>query len=144
LPRNSKAICGIYRIRRRGSIKSYIGCSCDIILRWREHIRCLSKNAHHNTDLQEVWNAKGATGLTFTILEVMRTSVGLRKKEAEWIAKEKAIHLLNHKPKMPFSFKMRFFEQDLEFIRQVMAEQGLKNHSELAVYAVKQLGPPDF
>ena len=49
---------GIYQIRNKINGKIYIGSSADkkgILQRWKQHVKDLKNNIHHNKHLQTAW-----------------------------------------------------------------------------------------
>ena len=61
--------CGVYKITCLENGKIYIGSSKNIYNRWREHIRSLNNNEHHNIYLQNEWNLYGINKFKFEILK---------------------------------------------------------------------------
>ena len=64
--------------------KKYIGQSKNIEYRWKEHIKKLNSDKHINNHLQNAWNTYGASGFTFSILELC-TKEELTKQEDYWM-----------------------------------------------------------
>ena len=60
--------CGIYTITNTITGDYYLGSSNDIGQRIRNHRWLLSKNAHHNPHLQNVWNKYGEQAFEFKVL----------------------------------------------------------------------------
>lgn len=60
---------GIYQIRCNPTGKVYIGSSCRIEKRWREHELHLIAGTHVNAHLQSSWNKYGSESFAFDIIE---------------------------------------------------------------------------
>lgn len=60
---------GIYKIINLIDGKYYVGSSTNIYKRWKEHIRLLNNNQHHNDHLQYAWNKYGKKSFNFVIVE---------------------------------------------------------------------------
>lgn len=60
-------ICGIYSILNKVNGKKYIGSSCDINRRWKQHKQNLNKGIHHCVYLQRAWNKYGEHNFIFNI-----------------------------------------------------------------------------
>lgn len=67
--------CGIYSIYCLKNDKYYIGQSGNIERRWKEHIRLLNKNNHHNCYLQSAWNKYCINNFEFEILEICNKDI---------------------------------------------------------------------
>ena len=63
--------CGIYRIYNKIDGKSYIGSSCHIEKRFKEHKAALRKGIHVNKHLQGAWNKYGEDAFEFKVVEVV-------------------------------------------------------------------------
>lgn len=61
--------CGIYSITNIVNGKLYIGSSCDIQRRWKEHKNKLNNNIHHSYHLQQAWNLYGENNFLFEMVE---------------------------------------------------------------------------
>lgn len=59
---------GVYSLSCPRSGKTYIGCSKDMLLRLRTHVRQLRLGIHKNVKLQNSWNKYGEREFTFAIL----------------------------------------------------------------------------
>lgn len=68
LEKNVKS--GIYKITNIINNKFYIGSSCNIRVRYNEHIRELLKNNHPNKKLQNSFNKHGRNNFKFEILAI--------------------------------------------------------------------------
>lgn len=75
---------GIYKITCKVNNKVYIGQSVAIKRRWKEHLRLLKKNCHHNFKLQSDYNIYGQDNFNFQILELCQKKE-LDKKEQLYI-----------------------------------------------------------
>jgi len=60
---------GIYKIINTVNDKYYVGSSTNIERRWREHIKLLNHNRHHNEHLQHAWNKYGHDSFRFVIIQ---------------------------------------------------------------------------
>lgn len=60
---------GIYGIRNIVNGKIYVGQTKDFKHRWREHVRELNHNIHHNKHLQNAWNKYGEENFEFFVIE---------------------------------------------------------------------------
>lgn len=60
---------GIYQIRNLINSHIYIGSSCDLNLRQKDHFRHLRYGTHHNKYLQNAYNKYGEDQFVFEILE---------------------------------------------------------------------------
>jgi len=60
---------GIYKIINIINNQYYVGSSTNISKRWKEHIRLLNLNKHHNDYLQHAWNKYGKDSFNFIIVE---------------------------------------------------------------------------
>lgn len=79
---------GIYAITNLVNNKKYIGQAVDIEDRWKDHIRDLNNNKHHNPPLQNAWNKYGMDNFSFSILCECDVEE-LNKLEIEYIDKHK-------------------------------------------------------
>jgi len=62
-------ISGIYQIKStKIPTRIYIGSSNNILKRWTEHLRLLTRNEHHSRKLQNHYNKYGKNDLQFSIL----------------------------------------------------------------------------
>lgn len=59
---------GIYQIKCKENGHIYIGSTCNIRDRWRQHIAVLRGNRHHSVYLQRSYNKYGEDSLEFTVL----------------------------------------------------------------------------
>jgi len=75
-------ICGIYKIENLVNGKVYIGSSCDIKKRWRDHKYQLRHNKHYNNYLQNSWNKYREDNFKFKIVEETKD---LQIREQYWI-----------------------------------------------------------
>lgn len=64
-----KKISGIYQIKNKINNKIYVGSSINIYRRWKEHIRYLNDNTHHNIHLLRAWKKYGKENFEFSIIE---------------------------------------------------------------------------
>jgi len=80
---------GIYQIRCNPTGKVYIGSSCRIEKRWREHELHLIAGTHVNPHLQAAWNKYGAASFELVIIEECgKETIRLREQQildvADW------------------------------------------------------------
>lgn len=61
---------GIYKITNRINRKIYIGSSINISKRLKEHLRCLLRNTHRNSKLQNAVNKYGIENFDFSVLSL--------------------------------------------------------------------------
>lgn len=79
-------IMGVYKIQHIPTGKIYIGSSCDILSRWKDHKRKLEQNRHHSYKLQDVWNSEPVkSNFSFEVIEVVDSRKDLFEKEQYWI-----------------------------------------------------------
>lgn len=64
-----KVISGIYKITNKINGKIYVGSSCDIVRRWRDHKSHLKRGVHRNIYLQRAVAKDGIDNFIFEILE---------------------------------------------------------------------------
>lgn len=67
----------IYKILNKIDGKFYIGSTCSIKRRWKEHIKSLCQGKHHSIYLQRAWDKYGENAFVFSIVG------GCLKKEAK-------------------------------------------------------------
>ncbi len=77
---------GIYKITNKVNSKVYVGQSLNINERWKNHVRYLNNDTHHNIYLQSSWKKYGARYFEFTIIEIC-DEFELNEKEKYWIEK---------------------------------------------------------
>lgn len=80
---------GIYQIRCNPTGKVYIGSSCRIEKRWREHELHLIAGTHVNPHLQAAWNKYGSASFELVIIEECgKETIRLREQQildaADW------------------------------------------------------------
>jgi hypothetical protein len=66
---SNNKISGVYEIVNTINGHRYVGSSCDIKNRWREHVRDLNNNKHHSAYLQRAWNKYGEKYFIFSIIK---------------------------------------------------------------------------
>jgi group I intron endonuclease len=77
--------CGIYQILNTKTGKSYVGSSSNIRKRWAGHKRQLKRGEHHSTHLQRSWNKYGEEEFKFLLIEEVKESQNLIKKEQSYL-----------------------------------------------------------
>ena len=70
----------LYQILNKVDGKFYLGTTCDIDRRWKEHKRSLSQGTHHSIYLQRAWNKYGQDSFQF---KVIKKIIKQRRKEIE-------------------------------------------------------------
>ena len=77
----------LYQILNKVDGKFYLGTTCDIDRRWKEHKRSLSQGTHHSIYLQRAWN-KGLSKETDERIAKSANSKEIRLKRSiavkEW------------------------------------------------------------
>ena len=61
---------GIYMITCTTNKKIYIGSTCNLYNRRRDHFSALRQKRHGNPYLQRAWNKYGEQAFTFEVLEL--------------------------------------------------------------------------
>lgn len=64
---------GVYQITCIPTGKRYIGSSCNVEGRWKDHCAKLNRNCHYNFYLQRAWNKYGQSVFGFEMLEECRS-----------------------------------------------------------------------
>lgn len=82
---DSSKVSGIYRITNTASGMFYIGSSCDIKKRHREHRLDLRKGIHDNNYLQEAWIQDGEDAFTWEVVEAVSSRRWQFIREQYWI-----------------------------------------------------------
>lgn len=90
-----QARSGIYSITHIDSGKAYVGSSCDIERRWRDHRRSLTGGKHHSAHLQRAWNKYGLEAFSFAILEEVADVALLAERETHYIDLLRSHHAAN-------------------------------------------------
>ncbi len=75
---------GIYKIVNNINNKIYVGSSINLSKRFKEHIRTLNENTHHNNKLQNSYNKHGKNNFLFIIIEYCEKE-NLIKREQHYI-----------------------------------------------------------
>ena len=83
--------CGIYCITNICNNKKYIGQSKHIEDGWKEHVKELTNNTHHNCHLQNSWNTYGSRSFSFSIIENCSLEE-LNDREDFWIKKSNSMN----------------------------------------------------
>ncbi len=77
---NIKKEVYLYQILNKIDGKFYLGTTCDIDRRWREHKKALSEGNHHSIYLQRAWNKYGEDSFQFKVIRIILKQ---RRKEIE-------------------------------------------------------------
>lgn len=87
----------IYKIECTANSKIYVGRTCNLKRRKREHFKKLSQNKHQNQNLQNSFNKYGEVCFRFSVLE-QTTSLLVKEKELYWFRylKNEGLTLFNH------------------------------------------------
>jgi group I intron endonuclease len=85
---------GIYKIRCNPTGKAYIGSSCRIEKRWREHELHLIAGTHVNPHLQSAWNKYGSDAFELLIVEQC-SKESIRQREQQILDESDWSQLLN-------------------------------------------------
>lgn len=85
---------GIYIIKNIVNNKCYIGSSCNLKTRFRQHKLGLKNNKHFNLKLQNAYNKYGVLNFEFTILELCNRK-NLIIKEQHYFDTLKPIYNIN-------------------------------------------------
>lgn len=75
---------GIYAIINQENLKSYIGSSANIRMRWRGHKSDLSKSKHHSRYLQRAFD-KSPNSFQWEVIEVVENKTKLVEREQFWM-----------------------------------------------------------
>jgi len=76
---------GIYQVENQVNRKRYIGSALDLVRRWREHRRDLSRGTHHNRHLQRAWDKYGGEAFEFSVLEEVKDPDRLLLREQHFL-----------------------------------------------------------
>lgn len=76
---------GIYGIIHIKTKKIYVGSAIDITKRWRIHRHYLRLKNHRNPYLQSAWNKHGENSFEFVVLEKVKKTHLLIKREQHWL-----------------------------------------------------------
>lgn len=82
---------GIYKIENKVNGKVYIGSSKHIEQRWQEHRKMLKSGKHHSNHLQNSWNIYKEDNFSFSIIEEVKESQDLLKRESFYIEKSNSL-----------------------------------------------------
>jgi GIY-YIG catalytic domain len=67
--KNHKMKCGVYQILHKPTGQFYLGSSCKLNLRIKQHLTSLKNGEHSNLELQNLWNESSEEDFTFEILK---------------------------------------------------------------------------
>jgi group I intron endonuclease len=81
---------GVYIIRNVVNGRLYVGSAADVVKRWGDHRRLLSKSKHHNPYLQHAWGFYGAGSFEFVLIETVGAISDLLVREQFWLDHFKA------------------------------------------------------
>ena len=84
-------ISGVYTIKNTINNKVYVGCTCNVVQRFRQHKSDLKLNKHKNRHLQSAYNEYGKESLLYEVLEVCE-SIQMLYKEEYWISVLNSTH----------------------------------------------------
>jgi len=90
---------GVYQILNTVNSKKYIGSTCDLRRRKRQHVYRLRHNKHYNLELQKDFDEYGENVFAFLVLELVDDRKLLKDKEQE--------HLDSIKPEYNVSTKAK-------------------------------------
>lgn len=76
---------GIYKITNKITGQTYIGCSVDVLRRWKEHIKNIARKKNCNKKLCEAVEEYGITNFTFEIVEIIDNIDDIFKIEQKYI-----------------------------------------------------------
>lgn len=76
---------GIYAIENISTGRRYVGSSCDVNRRWREHLADLGRGSHGNVRLQRTWTRYGGATFKFIVLEYITNESTLLAREQSYI-----------------------------------------------------------
>lgn len=76
----------VYRIYSACNNRSYIGITCDLRRRKREHFGDLKAGKHHNAHLQNAYNQYGSQAFTWYVVESINDDADIKSREKYWIA----------------------------------------------------------
>lgn len=74
-------LCGVYQIVNLKTNKVYIGSSCDIYTRWKQHLQDLQNGTHCNAHLQHSFTLYGENNFTFSIVELCESSKLIEREQ---------------------------------------------------------------
>lgn len=69
-----KDAAGIYTITCTGNGRFYIGSTCNLYKRYKDHMGYLRRNAHFNKHIQSCFNKYGESSLVYEVFKVMDTT----------------------------------------------------------------------
>lgn len=76
---------GIYKITNKITGQTYIGCSIDILRRWKDHIKSFTRKKNCNKKLCEAVEEYGIINFTFEIVETIDDVNGIFEIEQKYI-----------------------------------------------------------
>ncbi len=84
--------CGVYRILHKPTGQFYLGSSCKLNLRIKQHLTSLKNGEHSNLELQNLWNESVEEDFSF---EVLKLTTDYKSEEKKLIAETDKNFLLN-------------------------------------------------
>lgn len=94
--KHSSEIIGIYKIVNKIDGKYYVGSSKNIKDRWRNHIKDLRRNRHHNQHLQRSWMKYGESNFDFTIIKILNNNNSILSEEQYFLDIAKNEHFKSY------------------------------------------------
>ena len=88
-------IAGIYEFSFNGISKVYIGSSCNLLKRHKDHLNLLKTKKHYNKEFQEHYNIYGIDNLKYSILEYVDLENVKSKQERQELLFSKEQKYLN-------------------------------------------------
>ena len=83
---------GIYALIHTPSGRMYIGGTCDIAARCKQHIAALRYDIHCNPILQEAWTRDGPRAFHVCVLEPIIRLKDLLKREKRWMERLNTVY----------------------------------------------------
>jgi len=74
-------VSGVYRVANQATDTLYIGSSCDMAVRWQDHVQKLVRGIHPNRYLQSAWAKHGADVFVFEVLNICEPAQALEREQ---------------------------------------------------------------